>query len=308
MRYFLIFITIFSNTWIQEIQAAPPAYSPYIKIDQFGYLPNSRKVAIVVDPQAGYNAAESFNPGTGTNQYQLRKWTDDAIVFSGTLVSWNAGTTHTQSGDKGWWFDFTSVTTPGSYYIYDSYNNVGSGKFEISESVYSDALKHSLRTFFYQRINFAKQSPYTDTKWADGAMMEGSNQDHYATSRYAKGDMSTAKDVSGGWMDAGDKNKYTTFAHNAVIQLLEAYRINPTVFRDDYNIPESGNGIPDILDELKYELDFLKRMQDATGTNGFMLKVGFDNYNEVSPPSSDTRPRYYIGECTSSSIAGCSMF
>ncbi|MFZ9661646.1 MAG: glycoside hydrolase family 9 protein, partial [Chitinophagaceae bacterium] len=120
--------------------------------------------------------------------------------------------------------------------------------------------------------------------------------------------MSTAKDVSGGWMDAGDKNKYTTFAHNAVIQLLEAYRINPSVFRDDYNIPESGNGIPDILDELKYELDFLKRMQDATGTNGFMLKVGFDNYIEVSPPSADSSPRYYIGECTSSSIAGCSMF
>jgi hypothetical protein len=89
---------------------------------------------------------------------------------------------------------------------------------------------------------------------------------------------------------------------------VEAYRINPNVFKDNYNIPESGNGIPDILDELKWELDFLKLMQDATGTNGFLLKVGVDNFNEVTPPSTDTRPRYYLPECTSATISGASMF
>jgi endoglucanase len=61
--------------------AIPPATTPHIKIDQFGYLPNSKKVAIIVDPQTGYNAAESFSPGTGANQYQVRRWTDDAVVF-----------------------------------------------------------------------------------------------------------------------------------------------------------------------------------------------------------------------------------
>ena len=78
-------------------------------------------------------------------------------------------------------------------------------------------------------------------------------------------------------MDAGDKNKYTTFATSAVIQLIEAYRMNPNVFKDNYNIPESGNGIPDVLDEVKFELDYLKRMQDATVTNGFFLKLETDN-------------------------------
>jgi endoglucanase len=77
-----------------------------------------------------YNAAESFSPGTGANQYQVRRWADDGIVYSGTLVSWKAGATHAQSGDKGWWFDFSSVTTPGSYYIFDVTNNVGSYRFE----------------------------------------------------------------------------------------------------------------------------------------------------------------------------------
>lgn len=301
-------LCFFLFTLYTDTAAAPTQTTHHIKIDQFGYFKNARKVAVIADPKVGNNASESFNPGTGTSQYQVVRWADDVVVFSGTLQAWNNGNTHTQSGDRGWWFDFSTVTTPGAYYIYDAANKVGSYKFEIGEQVYSQVLKQAMRTFYYQRINFAKQAPYTDARWAEGAWFEGANQDRFATSRYAKGDAATARDVHGGWMDAGDLNKYTTFAGSAVIQLMEAYRINPSVFTDDYNIPESGNGIPDILDEVKWELDFLKRMQDATGTNGFLLKVGVDNYNEVSPPSTDTRPRYYVPECTSATIFGCSMF
>jgi len=304
-RLLVLLIALFSFT---ALSAAPGQTTYHIKIDQFGYLPGAKKVAVIADPQVGYNAAEAFLPGTGANQYQVRRWNDDVVVFTGTLQVWNNGATHTQSGDRGWWFDFSAVTTPGSYYIYDLQNNVGSFRFDISDHVYNEVLKHAMRTYFYQRINYAKQVPYTDSRWADGACFEGANQDRFATSRFAKGNMLTAKDVHGGWMDAGDMNKYTTFANSAVIQLVEAYRINPGAFRDDYNIPESGNGIPDILDEVKWELDWLKRMQDATGTNGFLLKVGVDNYNEVTPPSSDTRPRYYLPECTSATLSGCSMF
>src|SRR3982750_686075 len=83
----------------------PSVFSKHIKIDQFGYLPGSKKVAVIVDPQTGYNAAESFSPGTGANQYQVREWLTDAVVFTGTLVAWNGGATQAQSGDKGWWFD-----------------------------------------------------------------------------------------------------------------------------------------------------------------------------------------------------------
>jgi hypothetical protein len=288
--------------------AAPPQTTPHIKVDQFGYFPQAKKVAVVVDPQTGYNSNESFTPGTGTNQYQVRRWSDDAVMFTGSLQTWNGGAIHAQSGDRGWWFDFTTLTTPGSYYIFDVANNVGSFRFEIGDHVYEEALRQAMRTFFYQRINFAKQPPYTDAKWADAACYDGPGQDRYATSRYAKGDITTARDVHGGWMDAGDFNKYTTFAGNAVIQLMEAYRMNPGVFKDNYNIPESGNGIPDVLDEVKWELDFLKRMQDATGTNGLLLKVGADNYNEVTPPSTDKRPRYYLPECTSATLYGASMF
>ena len=288
--------------------AAPPTTTGFIRVDQFGYLQNARKVAVIVNPQVGSNAGQPFNASTGANQYQVRRWSDDAVVFSGTIQAWKNGATQTSSGDKGWWFDFSLVNTPGSYYIFDVGNNVGSYRFEIGDQVYNEVLKAAVRTYFYQRINFAKQPPYTDAKWADAATHEGPGQDRQATSRYAKGDMSTARDLHGGWMDAGDMNKYVTFAEEPVALLVESYRLNPSVFGDNFNIPESGNGIPDILDEVKWELDFLKRMQDATGTGGLFLKVGVDNYNEANPPSADTRPRYYLPECTSSTLSGAAMF
>lgn len=289
--------------------ALPPgAVSKHIKIDQFGYLPNSKKFAVIVDPQTGYNAAESFSPGTGVNQFQVRRWSDDVVVYSGTLTAWKAGATHTQSGDRGWWFDFSSVTTFGSYYIFDVANNVGSYRFEINNNVYNEVLRQASRMYFYQRVNFPKQTPYTDAKWADGAAFERSNQDKAARSRYDKANAATAKDVSGGWFDAGDYNKYVTFAMGPLCNLLETYRMHPLYFPDNNNIPESGNGIPDILDEMKWEIDWLTRMQDATGTNGLLLKVGVDNYNGSSPPSADANPRYYVPECTSSTLTGAAVF
>lgn len=289
--------------------ANPPGNTTkHIKIDQFGYLPNSKKVAVIADPQVGYNAAESFSPGTGANQYQVRRWADDVVVFTGTLTAWNSGATHTQSGDRGWWFDFSSVTTPGSYYIYDLSNAVGSYRFEIGANVYTSLLKQATRMYFYQRVNHAKQPPYTDAKWADASSFEGANQDRAARSRWDKNNAATARDVHGGWYDAGDYNKYITFAMGPMCNLLETFRMHPNYFTDDYNIPESGNGIPDLLDEVKWEMDFFKRMQDATGTNGLFLKVGADNYNSGSPPSTDNNPRYYVPECTSSTLSGCAVF
>lgn len=289
--------------------AAPLTTVPYLKVDQFGYLPAMRKVAVIADPQVGFNAAEAFNPGVGANQYQVRRWADDAVVFTGTLQPWKAGATHGQSGDRGWQLDFSAVTATGSYYLYDTVNLVGSGRFEVGPTVYDAVLKAAVRMYFYQRVNFAKAPAFAGTKWSDGAAYEGANQDRAARSRWAKTDPATARDVSGGWMDAGDSNKYVTFARDPVLQLLEAYRMNPLVFGDNFGIPESANGVSDLLDEVAWELDFLKRMQDATGTGGLFLKVGVDTYDGgVTPPSADTRPRYYLPECTSSTLAGSAMF
>lgn len=296
-----------SSLWLLlgSVWAAPGTITEFIRIDQFGYLPSAPKVAIISQPMVGFNAPSTYQPGT---TFELRNWDDDQVQLTLSPQLWNNGNTHALSGDKGWWIDFSSFQTPGSYYLYDLTNDLGSYRFEIGEQVYNEVLKTAVRTFFYQRLSQDKQPPYVPAKWSDGPAFDGPDQDRGARSRYAKSDPSTARDLHGGWMDAGDVNKYTTFAEFVVVAMLQAYRSNPAVFGDDYNIPESGNGIPDILDEVRFELEWLERMQDASGNGGLLMKLGVDNYNGTSPPSADTRARYYVPECTSSTLAGAGMF
>jgi len=288
---------IFAQTNIPE--------SSFIKVDQFGYLPNAVKVAVISNPQTGYNAGDAF---TAATTYQLRNWQNDAVIFSASPQVWNGGATHTQSGDKGWWFNFSSVTTPGNYYIYDVSNNVRSYQFEINDDVYSPVLKAAMRMFFYNRCNFAKQAPYAEPGFSDGVAFSNNLQDANCRYVFDKNNAATEKDLSGGWYDAGDFNKYVTFADRVMHDLLSAYEENAAVFTDNFNIPESGNGIPDILDELKWELDWLLKMNNSDGSTH--IKIGSQNYsdNTLTPPSSNTDPRYYGPTCSSASISVAGVF
>jgi endoglucanase len=169
--------------------------------------------------------------------------------------------------------------------------------------VYKDVLKTAVRVFYYQRQGIAHEAKYAGAAWADGVKYP---QDARARNVNDKGNAATERDLTGGWMDAGDPNKYVTFALETVTGLLTAYQRYPSAFSDDYGIPESGNGIADILDEVKWELDWLKKMQNADG--GVLLKVGNIDYRTPSPISGDTQPRYYIPACTSSTISTAVMF
>jgi len=81
----------------------------------------------------------------------------------------------------------------------------------------------------------------------------------------------TLYDVSGGWHDAGDYGKYMKTGTKAVNDLLFAYMRNPGLYDDDNQGPDSHNGIPDILDEAKYELEWMLKMQEDNG--GVHVKV-----------------------------------
>ena len=254
---------------------------------------------MISNPITGYNSGTSFTPGT---TYQVRDWNTNAVVFTGSPVEWDGVTTQSQSGDKVWWFDFTSFTTQGEFYIYDVTNNVGSYKFTIYPCVYNNVLKQALRMFYYQRCGCAKTAACAGTGWADAACHAGSKQD-LDCRLYNNNNVSTSKNLSGGWHDAGDYNKYVNFTFSTLMDLLLAYKENPTVFGDDNNIPESGNGIPDILDEAKYELDWLLKMQQSNGSVLCVIGGG-----AASPPSADTAQRKYGPATTSASLTCSALF
>jgi hypothetical protein len=281
----------------------------YIRIDQFGYLPESKKIAVIAKAVTGFNSGYGIDLDVSIKA-QLRSVKSDLLVFADFPKPWNKGATDSYSGDKGYWFDFSSVKTSGEYIIRVFETNgdsVSSFPFVIGNHVYDEVLRAAVNMFYYQRVNQEKTAEYASgANWTDGAWFNRANQDISATYLV---DKSKRRDVSRGWIDAGDPNKYVTFAIEAVHCLLTSYDQFPGLW-DNFNlkIPESGNDIPDLLDEVKWEIDWLMNMQDYPGTGGLHIKAGILNDGAYkSPPSSDTRIRYYDKICPSASIAGAGM-
>jgi len=268
--------------------------TPFIVIDQFGYLPEAQKVAIIRDPQSGFDGWQQFQPG---NTYELVNAQTGETAFTGEPILWNNGTTDPSSGDKVWWFDFSSVSTNGTYYVHDTENDVKSFEFSISQAVYNHVLKQAVRTFFYQRAGFAKEAPFAAQGWTDGASHMGAGQDANARLFNDMGNPDTERDLSGGWYDAGDYNKYTSWTASYVVEMALAYLERPEVWTDDYNLPESGNGVPDILDELKWGTDHLLRLQEEDGS--VLSIVGLAH---ASPPSAASGPSKYGPANTSGTL------
>jgi hypothetical protein len=282
------------------VSSAAPATSPFIVVDQFGYLPDAEKIAVLRDPQMGVDADQSFTPGT---TYELVEAASGASVFMAAPAAWNGGAVDASSGDKAWWFDFSSVAVPGEYYVLDVDRNVRSYAFEISNGVYADVLKQALRMFFYQRVGQDKDAAHAGAGWVDTPSHVGALQDHAARLYSDAQNPATERDVWGGWYDAGDYNKYTSWTAGYVENLLRAYVENPAAFGDDNAIPESGNGVPDVLDEAKWGMDFLTRMQEPDGS---LLSIVGEASG--SPPSSATGQSLYGSPNTSATLASAAAF
>jgi endoglucanase len=276
-----------------------PAVTGHICVDQFGYLPNEAKVAVISDPLKGYNSFDHYTPG---EKLQL-KTQEGKTVFVGPTVAWNGGATDDDSGDRGWWFDFSSIKTPGSYYVYDPSTQLRSPIVRIGDTVYNNVLRAAARMYFFQRIGAPIPAKNAEGPWSDQAIYPQDSQTRYVN---AKDDPAQYRDMSGGWMDAGDTDKYPPFNGDVIHPLLYAYTANPKAFGDDFNIPESGNGLPDILDEIKYQLDWLCRMQFPDGSVPF--KMGNIDYNQPYPLWKDVRPRYYGAKDSGATIYTCANF
>lgn len=170
--------------------------------------------------------------------------------------------------------DFTALTTPGTYKI--AGDKCGeSYEFTIGEGVYDEALNDAVRMLYMQRCGTELTEELAGAFahpvcHADEAVIYGT---------------SNKIDVSGGWHDAGDYGRYTVSGVKAVADLLLAYQKYPDAFSDDLNIPESGNGVPDVLDEARYELEWLFKMQASDG--GVYHKVTCANFPETVMPQEE---------------------
>jgi endoglucanase len=277
-----------------DLPTPAEALSPFIVVDQFGYLPDAEKIAVLRDPDVGFDAAESYAPGA---KYQVVDAVTNAVVNELSPVPWNNGAVDAKSGDRVWRVDFSALRAPGVYFLRDVDGKVRSDLFRVADDVYRQVLRHAFRTFFYQRAAFEKKAEFAGAGWTDGASHVGPGQDKNARLFGKTDDATTERDLSGGWYDAGDCNRYTPWTGDYVVALLRAYEETPSVFGDDFGLPDSGNGQSDLLDEVRFGLAHLVRMQSESG--GFISVLGVDG---KSPPSSATLPSVYGPETTNATV------
>ncbi len=234
------------------------------RVNQVGYLPNSAKVATY------------SSDALAALPWELR--------LNGTLVT--SGTTMPRgvdaaSGDNIHIIDISGVTAEADgYKLY--VGNDESYPFEIAADAFTGALYDSIKYFYHNRSGIAIETAYTgggntsyapNAQWARpaGHLNMGANQGDYDVPCWS-GTCNYSLDVTKGWYDAGDHGKYVVNGGISVWKLLTMYERalhlsdNAGAFADGtLNIPESGNGVPDILDEVRWQMEFMLSMQVPQG-------------------------------------------
>jgi endoglucanase len=271
--------------------AGPP--TPAVRVNQVGYLPRFPKRATV------------HNDSDAPLAWELKN-ADGTVVAKGTTKPFgdDAG-----AGEHLHVIDFSSVVTPGSGYVVV----VGADKsapFDIGDSVYKDLKVDALRFFYYQRSGVAISMPFAkEERWTHPAGHVGDRSVPCAPEAGCKYSL----DVSGGWYDAGDYGKYVVNGGISVWTLLNQYErarafgsTTGAVADGALGIPESSNGVPDILDEARYEIEFLLRMQVPDG----QPKAGMAHHKihdiKWSPlgqaPNDSTLPRFLKPPSTAATL------
>lgn len=233
--------------------AAPETVTagPVVSTNQVGYFINAPKFGVL--------------PGTEDSvPWKLLEWQTDIVIAEGMTAP---GREDSASGDIVQIADFSNVTIKGKYFL--EISGIRSYPFRIGDDLYSPLKIDALRYFYLNRSGI-ELTPEFAKDWARPA---GHVTDNAVTCyKGSDPDGNTwpgcdyMLDVHQGWYDAGDYGKYVVNGGIATWTLLNAYERLPQAFPDgSANIPESGNGVADILDEARWEMEFLLGMQVPDG-------------------------------------------
>jgi endoglucanase len=250
--------------------SAAAAPTVEIKINQAGYLPGFPKIAVVMsDREAG--------------DFTVRRKTDNSVVFAGKL---SAPIKDQNSQDLVRTADFSKLEEPGVFYV--DVPGVGtSWSFSIGTDVYRRAFYLSMRSYYGQRCGIAVDLGREFPQYKHAAC-------HLFGAYHATSGKTGAAPSTKGWHDAGDYGRYIVNSGITTGQLLWAYELFASrVGKVKLNIPESANSIPDILDEIRWNLDWMFSMQDDDG--GVWHKQTSEQFAGFVMPENDKLLSYVVG-------------
>jgi endoglucanase len=260
--------------------AMPGVNVPAIKVDTVGYPTTWKKVAIWnVEPKDAVVKDEAGKV--------VLKLTADKIVAKGVDES---------SKDPVWQVDFSDLKTPGTYVLESA--GAKSDPFKIGDDVHQVALLAGLKSFYFQRTRTALEKPFAVWEGDEYLRKKPSHVhddvgwdllDHPEKKRKWK--------VEAGWHDAGNFDMYVPSTAPSAQTLLYAYEWSPDAFDDKaVVIPESGNRIPDVLDEARWGLRWVLSMQEDNGA--FRHREAVMETSPELPADEDMTVRWIAGIST----------
>jgi endoglucanase len=247
---------------------AAESKSVHIEVDQVGYLPGSVKLAMVT---------------AQASVFEVKRVSDDATVFKGEL---SAASQDANTGDSVQIADFSKVKEPGTYYL-DVHGVGKSWTFSIRPDVFSRTYYLAMRAFYGQRCGTAVDLGPEFPRYKHPAC-------HLKGEFHASSGKQGERDNIGGWHDAGDYGRYVVNSGISTGTVLWTWEIfGPKLKNIRLNIPETGNGTPDILNEARWNLEWMLKMQDEDG--GVWHKQTSEHFPGFIMPEDDTLPSEVIG-------------
>ncbi len=242
---------------------------PAVFVDSVGYLPKRKKVATFIDQ--------------GDKAFEVRSAADDSVVFEGTASD---AVLDPDTNENLRQADFSDLEKSGEYYI-EVPGTGHSPKFRIGNDVFDGALHTAMLGMYGQRCGVK-----VDIETDGGHFTHDECHLEEASLTTIKGQSGT-KDDTGGWHDAGDYGKYVNNGAFAVAFLLKAFEHFPERLEDrEFQIPEAGDDVPDILDEARVEIEWLLKTQLDDGSVAH--KVTATGFEGVIMPEDDSAPRFFV--------------
>ncbi len=263
MKRFLLTACIVLAGFISFAQTYP------IHLNSIGFLPEHQKTAVIPHPSETFKV---INAKTGKE------------VFSGET----SGPKFQKDVDQNvWTADFSAVKKPGTYYL--EVPGVGkSTEFEIAKDVYNFAAKTAMRAFYLWRCGTAVQGEFKDDVFQYEACHLNDAYEDYI------GNPGSKRDGTGGWHDAGDHGKYVVNAGVTLGVMFYAWdHFQENLEELDFELPETAPGFPEFLKELKWETDWLLKMQYPDGSGKVSHKLTRTNFSGFIMPHEDDAKRYF---------------
>lgn len=256
---------------------ATTASAAELLYNQVGYAPSQAKPFYVADSQA--------------TAFELVNTDSQAVVLTGSLsapIDYPDGGISVRAGD------FSTWTAEGRYFLRLDDGST-SAPFAINDSVYAAARDASLKGFYFNRASTALDAAHAGPNARPLGHPDTSVAFHSSTGR---SDPNAASPK--GWYDAGDFGKYVVNGGYALGTLLSLHELYPDAFGDSLGIPESGNGVSDLLDECRWEIEWFLTMQDSDG--GVFHKLTTLGFAGYQMPHAATAQRYFIGKSTTATL------